>query len=865
MALIAYNPLFWLALLGILALLGAAAWRKRLHWWPAFGLRLLLAVAMLLPVFMNSEGFRAPAYPNREIMLLDESASIPEGIQEQHRQKALAWLSGAPNRLLVPFAAASGAVSSPSAPWPELDKRTTSLAGALESANRLMAGSPGRVILVSDGLAAGVDVDQAVLALSQAGVTLDVIPVEKPAGMDDLAVNWFWAPDYLWAGSPFAVRVQVSMPRADTATFTLTVNGQAAQPVSRRLPAGVSVVSLPLVAGEPGMIALGVRASLEGDANRANNDAYTTSQVYPSPSVLVVSNDLKVTSPFTRDLKNAGVQINAVPPDILPTDFPTLSQYQVIFLDNLLATDLTREQIEAVKLFVSKLGKGLVFLGGRSAYTLGGYQHSPLEPVLPVKMEPPERQARSPVTFLLLIDASGSMGYNEIPGESPPIVLAKEAAMRVIETMRSDDTLGIASYSDDVVWSLPPGRVGDGLSLRLAIDSVSHLSSRYGTQMYKALTQAVEALGAGVPGDRRYILLLSDGKSADGTPAQFTELAQRAAANGITISTIALGREPDRDLLTLISRYGSGRLYIVPDAKQLPQVMVNETRAATGGNVQAGESGLKTGLRSHPVLAGLDLSTMPPLSGYNALKSRAEEGAEDILVSTAYGDPLLSSWQYGLGRVMAWMGDAGQEWTSSWVSSPTGDSAGWAESGRFWSQVVRYALSDPALEERRLDIHATDTGLSVTADLRDSAGLPRNLLQPVFDYAGADGARHPVALPQVGPGLYQIELPRPELGAYAGAVRYEDGNGGTVEAPASFAVNLSAEDKPGDPGAARAALISYASQTGGSELMSFPAPGSASTPALAAPIEEFPAWWLPALLGFWLVEIAIRRKKLPWR
>ena len=105
--------------------------------------------------------------------------------------------------------------------------------------------------------------------------------------------------------------------------------------------------------------------------------------------------------------KPLGIVVDRVTPENLPVELPSLTQYRVIFLNNFLASKLQPEQALALNLYVKRLGGGLIFLGGRNSYTLGGYKNSIFEHMLPVKLEPPPRP--SPATFVLIIDRSSSM------------------------------------------------------------------------------------------------------------------------------------------------------------------------------------------------------------------------------------------------------------------------------------------------------------------------------------------------------------------------------------------------------------------------------------------------------------------------
>src|SRR5439155_19282716 len=73
----------------------------------------------------------------------------------------------------------------------------------------------------------------------------------------------------------------------------------------------------------------------------------------------------------------------------------------------------------------------------------------------------------------------------------------------------------------------------------------------------------------------RHILLLTDGVSADG---DYDALLCKLAAARITVSTIAVGNDADRDLLARLARLGGGSSYVVRDPNQLGDVFVREAR-----------------------------------------------------------------------------------------------------------------------------------------------------------------------------------------------------------------------------------------------------------------------------------------------
>jgi len=84
---------------------------------------------------------------------------------------------------------------------------------------------------------------------------------------------------------------------------------------------------------------------------------------------------------------------------------------------------------------------------------------------------------------------------------------------------------------------------------------------------------------------------------------------------------------------------------------------------------------------------GLDLSTMPPLLGYN--KTRPVEDGRILLTVKETGDPLLAVRDFGKGRVLAYMSDPAPHWGCNFVY--------WNGYNGFWMRCLKAVL--PASEK----------------------------------------------------------------------------------------------------------------------------------------------------------------------
>jgi uncharacterized membrane protein len=88
---------------------------------------------------------------------------------------------------------------------------------------------------------------------------------------------------------------------------------------------------------------------------------------------------------------------------------------------------------------------------------------------------------------------------------------------------------------------------------------------------------------------------------------------------------------------------------------------------------------LRTNMPDHPVLRGLDLSTVPPLLGFNEVKLRPGALALIEIENLGTWHPLLAEHAIGRGRVSCWMTGASPHWGINFMK--------WKQYGRLWSQL----------------------------------------------------------------------------------------------------------------------------------------------------------------------------------
>jgi uncharacterized membrane protein len=84
----------------------------------------------------------------------------------------------------------------------------------------------------------------------------------------------------------------------------------------------------------------------------------------------------------------------------------------------------------------------------------------------------------------------------------------------------------------------------------------------------------------------------------------------------------------------------------------------------------------------HPIFRGIDFKSLPPILGYNQVKSRP--GADVLAYWHGTNDPLLSVMNFGRGRSLAYTSDPAPHWGCNFVF--------WENYNRFWLNVIDWLV-----------------------------------------------------------------------------------------------------------------------------------------------------------------------------
>jgi Mg-chelatase subunit ChlD len=775
-----YPVFLWLLLL--LPLFLALGWPPhhapdRRQRWLAVVVRLMVLLGLILG--LAGSQFERPTDLITTVFVLDASDSIRgedrsraeafirEALAEKpDRDQAAVILFGGDalvERLPRPEAALPALASTPL-------KNATDIEEALRLALALLPNEGGRrIVLLSDGQETEGEARRLLDLAVARQVEISVYPLglTNGTGQPEVLVEQVTAPSQARQGQLIPVEVVVAVHQSTEANLRLLADGTLVESRAVRLVQGRNRFGFNLPAPKTGFHRFRAEIEAPADTRPQNNWGAAFTTVYGPPQVLVVEGQPGEAVALNQALEAAGIRSTLTQPAALPGTLPGLAVYDAIILSNVPAQALPNAIQEALVTFVRDLGRGLVMVGGPESYGAGSYLRSPLEKALPVDMEVRGRSREPNIALVLAVDKSGSMGachcdnpdlnqnYTRVPSGLPKIDIAKEAIFQAAAVLGNMDYLGVVSFDSSAHWDLEPS---PGVSPRALEAAIGQMPASGQTNIYAGLAAAEQSLTA-IPARLKHIILLTDGWSHSGA---YDELTTRLAEQGITLSVVAAGGG-SAEYLADLARKGGGQYYPAATMSDVPQIFLKETVRAVGSYIieepfTAVPLMDGAGQAASPILAGLDLVSSPPLLGYNGTTPKT---AARLAVLTPRGDPLLATWQYGLGRSAAWTTDLSGRWAKNWLD--------WPDFARFVGQLVNWTLPRPGDEQLDLTTSVSGNQVALSATLGNetqaaaSAQVNAKLLTPAGEAVETE-------LRPSEPNRYQATITLPGEGVYLAQV-----------------------------------------------------------------------------------------------
>jgi uncharacterized membrane protein/uncharacterized protein YegL len=580
----------------------------------------------------------------------------------------------------------------------------------------LPAGMVPRLVLISDGKENAGSITRAAWQAQSLGIPIDTYALSGRAE-PNLRLESVSLPTGAFTGERFPVDLTLVTPRRASGTVDISADGKLLGSSPITLEAGSNQLSL------HASIVTGGAINLTGviHSDDLGEVRFDRAMSLRRPRILYVSQDPEGTeSHLLQTLAAAQFDVTRVN----GLEKEKFGDYQIVVLNNWDLESIPADRKDELERFV-KAGGGLLVIGGeRNIYDEKKKVEDALDRAMPAKVAPPKSPEGTAV--VLIIDKSSSM-------EGKKIELARQSAIGVIQNLRPIDMVGVLIFDNSFQWAVPIRRAEDkSLIKRL----VSGITPDGGTQIAPALNEAYRKI---LPSKTtfKHIVLLTDGISEEGDSL---DLSKEAASQHVTISTVGLGQDVNRGYLEKVATLAGGKAYFLNEPTGLEQILLKDVMEHTGST--AIEKSLKPIVaKKAEVIEGVGIEDAPALKGY--VKFEAKPSAETIL--SIDKDPLLTRWQYGLGRSVVFTSDAKSRWAADWVS--------WKGFDTFWTNVFRDLLPHSQTGEATAEYDSASGDLVVNYHLGRDTEEPRKL--PAIFAIGPASFQKPVALTKLADGSFQ--------------------------------------------------------------------------------------------------------------
>ncbi|MCM1049251.1 MAG: VWA domain-containing protein [Clostridiales bacterium] len=637
------------------------------------------------------------------------------------------------------------------------EKTATNFEDALSKALTLIPGDyKKRLVVITDGKETRGDIDNMASALSTGQVELLTLLYEDEVG-DDAYIDDVTLPSYLHPGDKYSITVMVASNYDTDAVIALYNGSSLIEENSVHLNKGsnrfVFNKQVASDAGAGSMENLRIQVKAPGDTCEENDFYSAYSVVEAPPRILVISGLNADISGFSSILNAAGCDYNMVSAINAPYTLEQMLEYKSIILADTYIDDLPDGFIDNLETYVKDYGCGFICCGGEDSFALGGYRDTVIETVLPVDMQLKGVNEMPSMAMIMVIDHSGSMLVGDAYSSASNLDLAIRAASVAVDNLRDEDYVGVLVFDDVYDWQVGLTKADDKTAIK---DSIKSISEGGGTTIKPALKEAFKAM-AECDASIKHVVLLTDGM---GETNDFSDVIHSYSNSGITLSTVAVGAYSDTELLEDLADECGGRYYYADISSDIPKIFAQEVFLGGDSYIQNGEFSLSV-LGNHELTENLFADGWPLIYGY--ISASPKTASNVVIASEQKGDPILTVWQYGLGRTAAWNCDVSGEWSGAF--------AGEEDYVQLWKRIVDYSTGNASISEDSVDVVTAGEYTEVVYRAQEydaDIEIYVTLIEP-------NGDTREEKLHATAPGKYEAELFTPQTGLYHFNIRRTSG------------------------------------------------------------------------------------------
>ncbi|HJN11299.1 MAG TPA: VWA domain-containing protein [Pirellulaceae bacterium] len=573
----------------------------------------------------------------------------------------------------------------------------TNLSAALKLAQASFAeGSSKRIVIVTDGNENLGDARAIAASLAEDGIGIDVVPV-KLTMRSEVAVERVMMPANIRRGQPMETRVVLNNFSDETIAGRVTFRRKAGLhdeflgEIDVELSPGKKVLSFADKIDNPGTYTYQadfVPTDPQDDLMSQNNRATAFTHVRGKGSVLLIE-DWQNPGEFDYmidRLRASDIEVDVMASDSLFTRMGELQAYDSVILANVprssgddaqSVASFSDQQIKMLVKNTEEMGCGLLMLGGRNSFGVGGWSNTELEKAMPVDFQIKNAKIRAVGAVAMMMHASELAEGNH---------WQKKVAEKAINALGPMDYCGLIHWDGDDhwLWGEPQGIIQVGNRRNMMLARLGRMQPGDMPEFepgMKRMLVSFQRVNASV----KLMIVISDG---DPSPPLDSTLRRYKQA-GIQVTTVAVGTHGPAGHKTLqkVANITGGRYYVVKDPRALPKIYVSEVRRVARPLIFEPESPVQPQITyPHEILQGIQ-GNLPPISGFvmTTLKENplVEVAAISPLPTDEKNSTILASWTYGLGRTAVLTTDAGHRW-ARWTD--------WENYDKFFSQLVRWSM-----------------------------------------------------------------------------------------------------------------------------------------------------------------------------
>jgi predicted secreted protein len=324
-------------------------------------------------------------------------------------------------------------------------------------------------------------------------------------------------------------------------------------------------------------------------------------------------------------------------------------------------------------------GNGLVAIGGENSYAKGNYKNSIFESILPVFVGAPGKK-EGEVNIIIVIDVSGSTGAAF--GDDKTVDVEKALTLGVLSDLSLHDRLGIVAFNTQAYLVSEPSYVFEKQGVD---DRVARLADGGGTYITAGLMKAI-ALLENMQGSKN-IILISDGKTqGEGSALDSAKLAHN---RGMKIYTIGVGPSTNEALMRDIADISNGIYFRASESSRIKLLF---------GDVEDQETGDTMNLVVLNPNHFITINYLPDAAIYG-FNSVVPKTSARLLLTTSTGEPVLTVWRLGLGRIAALSTDDGSAWNGEMLN---------AKNSQVVSRLFNWVIGDPDRKSKEfIDVRDT--------------------------------------------------------------------------------------------------------------------------------------------------------------